>query len=152
MGMAKRRGGRLFIKGHSKLGGRVKGTPNKATQALIDAQKAAEEEVLRAKAEFQAAMAGEMKFTPLQVMHAVMLLRIGKGDHDGALAAAKEAAPYVHARLAMNDLRVQHTLAGKSDAEISVEIEELRHKIARSRQQPPLIETNLEPVTVAAET
>ena len=37
MGMAKRRGGRLFIKGHSKLGGRVKGTPNKATQALIDA-------------------------------------------------------------------------------------------------------------------
>jgi hypothetical protein len=92
---------------------------------------------MAAREAFQAALAGEMRFTPLQVMNAVMLLRIGQGDHEGALQAAREAAPYVHAKLVASEVRVQHSFAQRSDEEVALEIETLRAKIARSKELPP---------------
>jgi hypothetical protein len=107
------------------------------------------DELTRAKQEFQAALAGEMKFTPLQVMHAIMLLRISQGDHEGALMAAREAAPYCHARLNATDVRLQHSIADRPDSEIAAEIVALRTKLdaARSLPAPPItIEATARPV------
>src|SRR4051794_40491004 len=106
-----------FRKGQAKIGGRRSGSKNRRTRAM-DAKI---DELTRAKQEFQAALAGEMKFTPLQVMHAIMLLRIGQGDHEGALMAAREAAPYCHARLNAADVRVQHSIGDRPDSEIAAE-------------------------------
>jgi hypothetical protein len=106
------------------------------------------DELTRAKQEFQAALAGEMKFTPLQVMHAIMLLRIGRGDHEGALMAAREAAPYCHARLNATDVRVKHATADRLDSEIAAEITALRAKLdaARALPAPPItIEATAQP-------
>jgi hypothetical protein len=70
-------------------------------------------------------------------MNAVMLLRMGQGDHAGALQAAREATPYVHAKLNAAEVRVQHSIAQRSDDEVALEIEMLRAKIARSKELPP---------------
>jgi hypothetical protein len=124
----------LFKKGRTKTGGRKKGSPYRKLDAAEQRRKEARErEIQQAKAEFQAAMAGEMSFTPLQVMYAVMLLRIGRGDDQGALEAAKEAAPFVHAKLTAAEVMVKHALQSRSDAEITAEIEQLRLKIAASK-------------------
>jgi hypothetical protein len=142
----------LYQKGHPKLGGRKKGTKNWRTVNEPPKEKKsysrARREVLAAKEAFQAALAGDMKFTPLQVMHAVMLLRISQGDDQGALEAAKEAAPYVHARLNASEVMVHHSLHNRSDAEIASDIEALRLKIAASKT----IEATAEPVYTVTET
>jgi hypothetical protein len=125
-----------FQKGRSKTGGRVKGTRNKAVVARETARQA-----------FEIAMAGEPRCTPLQVMYAVMEARLGNGDLDGALSAAKEAAPYVHARLNATDVNVRHSITDKSDAAVAAEIESLRAKIALARSVLPMqIEATAEPV------
>ncbi len=76
-----------YQKGHKKLGGRRKGTLNKKTQRRLALEKLS-------SAELQQIMLAELKLSPLEVMQAVMLLRINKGDYDGALVAAEKAAPY----------------------------------------------------------
>ena len=79
----------------------------------------------------------------------MMLLRINRGDYDGALAAAEKAAPYMHPRLNATDVNVRHSYAGKSDAEVAAEIESLRQKIAIAQPHSvatgPLIEATAEP-------
>jgi len=82
-------------KGQPKLGGRQKGTKNKATKAR--------EEMI--------AMAGD---TPLEFLLAAML----NNEFPAAtrIDAAKAAAPYVHPRLANVEL------AGKKDAPLTIEI------------------------------
>jgi len=128
-----------FQKGHPRLGGRKKGVPGKRNSRYAEyaKQQQREQEILEAKQAFQDALAGVTNFSPLQVMHAVMLLRISKGDAAGALEAAREAAPYVHAKLNAAEVRVQHSIAQRSDEEVALEIEMLRAKIARSKELPP---------------
>jgi hypothetical protein len=116
----------LFQKGRTKTGGKIKGSRNKAT-LLREQEKAAAKDAL------QQAVAGTLKFTPLQVMHAVMLLRISRGDDQGALAAASEAAPYVHAKLNAAEVRVHHSISGRSDDAIAQEIEMLRLKVEAAK-------------------
>jgi hypothetical protein len=53
----------------------------------------------------------------------------------------------VHARLNATDVRVQHTVGDRSDAEIATEIELIRHKLATAQKPDiPLIEAVAEPV------
>jgi hypothetical protein len=131
-----------FQKGHTKFGGRRKGSQNhqgkvRQSHRLVFAD------------EFQAALVQE--FSPLEVMHAIMLLRVAKADYDGALSAAEKAAPYCHARLNSAEVKVQHSLSGRTDAEVAAEIELLREKLAIARQ-PPLIEGSAEtPLAQSAE-
>jgi hypothetical protein len=98
-------------------------------------------------------MLAELKLSPLEVMQAVMLLRINKGDYDGALVAAEKAAPYMHAKLNATDVNVRHSYASKSDAEVAAEIELLRQKIAIAQRPsaavPRLIEATAEPEVLA---
>ena len=111
-----------FKKGRSKTGGRAKGIrnlPSKADRISAEKKAAAQAEIEAAQEAFQQALTGAMKFTPLQVMNAVMLLRIGQGDHEGALAAARDAAPYCHPKLQASDVRVRHSISDSSDDEIS---------------------------------
>jgi hypothetical protein len=72
------------------------------------------------------------------------------GDHAGALAAAAAAAPYVHARLALTDLHVRHSVADRSDVELAADIELLRQKLALVRPglAPPLIKGAASPQQV----
>jgi hypothetical protein len=124
-----------FVRGHAKLGGRKTGVPNKDSQ--------------EAKERLQQLLGETISFTPLQIMYAVMQIKLEKGDPDGALVAAEKAAPYVHARLNATDVRVQHSVAGKSDAEVASEIEALRAKLEASRSlPPPMIEATAESMKV----
>jgi hypothetical protein len=134
-----------FQKGHTKFGGRRKGTDNRPPGR----QKVRQVNRLVFADEFQAALVKE--FSPLEVMHAIMLLRVSKGDYDGALSAAEKAAPYCHARLNATDVKVQHSISGKSDAELTAEIETIRQKLELVRPGMalfPLIEANAEAVPV----
>lgn len=72
----------------AKTGGRKAGTPNKATQAR--------------KALIEKA-ALESGITPLEVMLQTMVERWEANDKAGACAIAKDAAPYVHPKLAQVD-------------------------------------------------
>jgi hypothetical protein len=125
-----------FGKGHAKRGGRKKGVPNKDSQ--------------EAKERLQQLLGETISFTPLQIMYAVMQIKLERGDPDGALVAAEKAAPYVHARLNATDVRVQHSVAGKSDTEVAAEIEALRAKLAVSRSlaPPAMIEASADPIEV----
>jgi hypothetical protein len=127
-----------FQKGRVKTGGRKKGSVSKATR--------------EAQERFNELISGQfpLLLTPLQVMQIIMQVRIEQADFDGALVAAEKAAPYVHARLNATDVRVQHSVAGKSDAEVAAEIEALRTKLEASRSlQPPTIEGSAEPIEVS---
>jgi hypothetical protein len=128
----------FFKQGHKKTGGRKKGTPNKMTSLL--------------KKRFQELMDSEVKMTPLQAMLGILKIRVDQGDFEGALLAAEKAAPYVHARLNATDVRVLHSVAGKSDSEIAVEIAALRAKLdaARSLPAPPVIDAVPESVEAAS--
>ena len=130
-----------FTKGHTKVGGRKRGTPNR-----LGPRKAGR---LIFGDDFRAAMMEEIRATPLEIMHAVMLLRASKGDYDGALTAAEKMAPYVHARLNAAEVRVSHSLAGRSDAEIAADIDMLRQKLTAAKEQQsgsgPLIDLQPEP-------
>jgi hypothetical protein len=118
---------------HPKYGGRKKGRQNKLPTEV--------------KERFQRLLGQEISFTPLQVMHAVMLTKIEQGYYDGALVAAEKAAPYSHAKLNTTDVHVRHSISDKSDAAVAAEIEALRTKIERSRPAPPvMIEATAEPV------
>jgi hypothetical protein len=126
-----------FQKGRAKTGGRKKGTPNKATirrnrvlaQIERDARRMGQDPLL---------------VSPLEVMRTVMCFRIAQRDYKGALEAAALAAPYVHARLNATDVKVQHTLTSKSDAEVAAEIQALQQKLAIA-QRPPQIEAIADP-------
>ena len=121
-----------FRQGHGKLGGRRKGTRNLPSKA----QRKAEAEIMAAKEAFQAALVGSTQFSPLQVMTAITMLRIGQGDYEGALEAAQAAAPYCHAKLAASEVRVRHSISESSDAEISEAITTLRAKLAKAKALP----------------
>ncbi len=131
-----------YQRGHKKLGGRKKGTLNKKTQRRLALEKLSSDEL-------QQIMLAELKLSPLEVMQAVMLLRVNRGDYDGALAAAEKAAPYMHAKLNATDINVRHSYASKSDTEVAAEIELLRQKIAIAQRSsiaaPRLIEATAEP-------
>jgi hypothetical protein len=70
-----------------------------------------------------------------------MKLRIEEGDYNGALIAAEKAAPYCHAKLAMSEVRVQHSVSDRSDSDIAADIAALRVKLeaARSLPAPPVV-------------
>jgi hypothetical protein len=126
-----------FRKGHAKVGGRKKGTLNKsAEQKLIFGNdfKAAIKELALAR------------LTPLEVMHAIMMIKIAKGDYDGAMEAAEKAAPFCHPKLNAAEVRVQHSLVDRTDDELAASILSLREKFAISKRQPsegPLIDMTM---------
>jgi hypothetical protein len=130
-----------FTKGHTKVGGRKRGTPNR-----LGPRKAGK---LIFGDDFRAAMMEEIRATPLEIMHAVMMLRASKGDYDGALTAAEKMAPYVHARSNAAEVRVSHSLASRSDAELAADIDMLRQKLTAAKEQQagsgPLIDLQPEP-------
>lgn len=86
-----------------KTGGRKKGTPNKRTEA-------AKALVTRAASE---------GILPLEVMLGAMRDAWEKGDKTGAATFAKDAAPYVHPRLA----NVQHSGDADNPVETVTRIE-----------------------------
>jgi hypothetical protein len=127
-------------RGHPKWGGKKKGTRN------INSRVRERERMLQAA--IAAALTPEQvaELSPLEVMRTVMRRRIQAGDEAGALAAAAVAAPYVHARLSMSDVRVQHSTADRSDTEIAREIEALRRRVEAARAaETPLIEARALP-------
>jgi hypothetical protein len=115
-----------FQKGRKKTGGRRKGGPYHRLP-----------EDLRQK--FQDFVAAGRTVSPLDCMLGVMQVRIDQGEYDLALAAAEKAAPYCHAKLAMSEVRVQHS-TDRSDSEIAADIAALRAKLeaARSLPAPPV--------------
>jgi hypothetical protein len=127
-----------FQKGRAKTGGRKKGVQNRATirrnrilaQIERDARRMGQDPLL---------------VSPLEVMRTVMCFRIAQRDYKGALEAAALAAPYVHPRLNATDVKVQHTLTSKSDAEVTAEIQALQLKLAIAHG-PPQIDATAEPV------
>ena len=129
-----------FQKGRVKTGGRKKGSPHRLPPKTVTP--------LVIAAEFQAALVRE--FTPLEVMHAIMLLRVSKADYDGALSAAEKAAPYVHPRLNAAEVRVQHMLAARSDEEVAAEIQALQQKLAIARGGLPLLEAEAQETVQSA--
>src|SRR5215468_6944214 len=110
-----------FQKGRAKTGGRKKGTVNKT---ILARQQAITESMQTL------GLAPETidEITPLATMKLVMVSRLRAGDHQGALAAAAEAAPYCHARLASADLRIHDEYAGKTDEELLAEIAEIEQR------------------------
>jgi hypothetical protein len=88
---------------------------------------------------FQEFLDQGIRIAPLDCMLGVMKVRIDEGDYEGALSAAREAAPYCHAKLAMSEVRVQHS-TDRSDSEIAADIAALRAKLdaARSLPTPPV--------------
>jgi hypothetical protein len=107
----------------------VRGVPNRTAD-----QKEAER--LLFGPEFRSAVK-ELAFarlTPLEVMHAVMFIKISKADYDGAIEIAEKAAPFCHPRLNAAEVRVQHSLAVRTDEELSAHILALREKLALVKQ------------------
>ena len=83
-----------------KTGGRKKGTPNRVT---LDREAHIEKTGL----------------TPLQYM--LGLLRDEANPQDVRFAAAKEAAPYVHPKLASIDANMNHTVTKHDDVLAEIE-------------------------------
>lgn len=83
-----------------KTGGRKKGTPNKLTMAR--------------KAKIEAS-----GLTPLDYM--LGLLRDEANSHEVRFAAAKEAAPYIHPKLASIDGTLNHRVSRHDDAVAEIE-------------------------------
>ena len=110
-------------KSHQRLGGKQRGTKNKATLAR--------EQLVAHSLKSVGLTADEVEaLTPLACMRLVMAARLKAGDHAGALVAAEAAAPYCHQRLASADLHIRDEHAGKSDEQLQAEIEELERRIA----------------------
>ena len=125
-----------FQKGRSKTGGRRKGGPYRKLDPKLNQK-------------LQRFLDDGIRISPLDAMLGVLKIRIEEGDYDGALAAAEKAAPYCHAKLAMSEVRVQHS-TDRSDSEIAADIAALRAKLeaARSLPAPALpvtIEVSAEP-------
>jgi hypothetical protein len=125
-----------FQKGRAKVGGRKKGTPNKASAQRKAAIAAIEETAARLGLQ-------PIEASPLQVMCTVMCLRLQERDYESAVDIAAMAAPYIHARLNATDVSIRHSVANRSDAEIALEIEALRAKVeqVRALPAPPVIDT-----------
>jgi hypothetical protein len=124
-----------FTKGHTKIGGRKKGIPNRTTE-----QKEADR--LLFGNDFRSALKEltVARLTPLEVMHAVMFIKIGKADYDGAIEIAEKAAPFCHPKLNAAELRVQHSLSARTDEELAASIMLLREKLALVKQEGLLID------------
>jgi hypothetical protein len=119
----------FFRTGHKKVGGRKKGTPNK-----IDARRANERLIFGGDFEAAVKELAFARLTPLEVMHAVMFIKISKADYDGAIEIAEKAAPFCHPRLNAAEVRVQHSLAVRTDEELSAHILALREKLSLVKQ------------------
>ena len=135
-----------FQKGRLKTGGRKKGEPYRKLDPKM-------------RAKIQAFLDDGIKIMPLDCMLGVLKIRIEEGDYDGALSAAEKAAPYCHAKLAMSEVRVQHS-TDRSDSEIAADIAALRAKLDAARSLPapspvtidvPLEPAEPEPVTADAD-
>jgi hypothetical protein len=112
-----------FQKGHAKVGGKKKGTPNKKTVA---ARQALQDALTKC-----GLLPDEIAtMTPLAAMMVVMRHRLTAADYDGALAAAREAAPYLHPRLSQQDLTVHNVDQARSDADLKAELAEIQAKMA----------------------
>jgi hypothetical protein len=131
-----------FQKGRSKTGGRRKGGPYRKLDPKLNQK-------------LQQFLDDGIRISPLDAMLGVLKIRIEEGDYDGALVAAEKAAPYCHAKLAMSEVRVQHS-TDRSDSEIAADIAALRAKLEAARSLPalpvtidvPLEPAEPEPVTV----
>jgi hypothetical protein len=132
-----------FQKGRVKTGGRKKGSPARKLDPQLQQQ-------------LQAFLDGGLRISPLEAMLGVLKIRIEEGDYDGALVAAEKAAPYCHAKLAVSEVRVQHS-SDRSDSEIAADIAALRAKLDAARSLPapspvtidvPLEPAEPEPATV----
>jgi hypothetical protein len=133
-----------FTKGHTKIGGRKKGIPNRTSE-----QKEADR--LLFGNDFRSALKEltVARLTPLEVMHAVMFIKIGKADYDGAIEIAEKAAPFCHPKLNAAEVRVQHSLSARTDEELSAHILALREKLALVKQENLLAAPVLQVVDIA---
>ena len=98
-----------------RRGGRQKGTGNKA----VAARQAALEDAERRATEGMSP--DEIKLlSPLDVMLLAMRTAVQEGKLSSALVAAKEAAPYIHAKLTSTtiDATVRRTAADFTDEEL----------------------------------
>jgi hypothetical protein len=132
-----------FQKGRSKTGGRRKGGPYRKLDPKLNQK-------------LQQFLDDGMRISPLDAMLGVLKIRIEEGDYNGALVAAEKAAPYCHAKLAMSEVRVQHS-TDRSDAESAADIATLRAKLdaARSLPAPALpvtLEVSAEPAAIEVPT
>jgi hypothetical protein len=62
---------------------------------------------------------------------------IEAGDRAGALAAATSLAPFMHARLSSNELRIKTDFEAMTDQQLLEQSKELRAKIATARALAP---------------
>jgi hypothetical protein len=132
-------------KGHPRWGGRKPGLSN---LKLMRREAALSEAIAAALTPEQVEA-----LSPLEIMRSVMRSRYQRGDEAGALAAAALAAPFMHPRLQVSEVTVKHGTAGRSDAEVALEIESLRRRIeaARTIEAIPLtLEARAEPVEAEA--
>jgi hypothetical protein len=113
-----------FKPGHERIGGRQKGTPNKAT---LERQQALQQALEAGQSLLPPDIA---TLTPLAVLLLAMRHSWHAKAYGMAVKIAEIAAPYCHPRLASADLRVVESLASKSDDEIEAELRELRAKAA----------------------
>jgi hypothetical protein len=109
--------------GHPRYGGRVAGTPNRATVAKAEAIALAHDAMGMTAADIA-------KLTPLDGMMLVMRWGVETKNPGVVLAAAAAAAPYVHARLSQSEVRISGTVT-LSDEQLQQEIAALE---ARMRQ------------------
>lgn len=97
-------------KGQKKTGGRVKGTPNKATQAVADKLK-------------------EMGAEPIETLANIMNRAFEEGDFELAFKAARELAQYVAPkRKAIEidaDITIHDEIEELTDEELLQEMKEL---------------------------
>jgi hypothetical protein len=112
-------------KGTPKTGGRVAGTPNKATVQKAKAIALAHD-AMGMTAEDIAGL------TPLDGMMLVMRWGVETKNPGVVLAAAQAAAPYVHARLSHAEVRVSGTIAHLTDADLEAEIASLEARIRQA--------------------
>ncbi len=85
------------------------------------------------------------RLTPLEVMHAIMFIKLGKSDYDGALAVAEKAAPFCHPKLTAAEVKVQHGFNGRTEEELAASIMAIREKLMLSQQANPAIDPVLQP-------
>jgi hypothetical protein len=116
-----------FTPGHKKIGGRLRGTPNKRTTAR--------REVLdRAAAVVMPQLPDEIRdITPLEGLLLCLRWSIAAQDREGILAAAVAAAPYCHPKLSTTDVRFTNPHERLSDEELEAAIAELERKIAATK-------------------
>jgi hypothetical protein len=111
-----------FEPGRSKTGGRTKGTLNKAKQETLEA-------IQGAFARVGIDVADVAHITPLEAMRVALHLAILNRDRGGILQVASAMAPYIHPKLAMSEVRVQHTLAARTTEDLLAEAETLRRRL-----------------------